>query len=301
SYRVAVGIRPPRQLDADSQMQIDVLRGGQRALLFELTRYLDVRSVELDDKPLEFIHNQALEGSQLARRGNDLIAVVFPQMLVAGQKIKLRFKYGGEVISEAGSGLLYVGARGTWYPNIGLAMSNFDLEFHYPAAWTLVATGKPATFGKSLTQDLAILTAGDQANRWRSERPIPVAGFNLGKYERAGATSGLIVVEAYATAVVEKNFPKTSEELISIPDVRRPDVPAGTVVVTRPPPSPARNAQSVANRSAQAVGFFSKCFGPYPYSSLALTQLPGDLSQGWPGLVFLSSYAFLTDADRQHL
>lgn len=301
SYRVAVGIRPPTQLDADAQLAIDVLHGGQRALLFELSRFLNVHSVELNGQPLEYIHNPAVEGSQLARRGNDLIAVVFPKTLQTGQKLSLRFKYGGEVISEAGAGLLYVGARGTWYPNIGLAMSNFDLEFHYPAAWTLVATGKPATFGKSLTQDLAILTAGDQANRWRSERPIPVAGFNLGKYERAGATSGLIVVEAYATAVVEKNFPKTSEEVISIPDVHRPDVPAGTVVVTRPPPSPARNAQSVANRSAQAVGFFSKRFGPYPYSSLALTQLPGDLSQGWPGLVFLSSYAFLTDADRQHL
>jgi len=301
SYRVAVGIRPPRQLDADAQMQIDVLRGGQRALLFELSRYLDVRSVELDDKPLEFIHNQALEGSQLARRGNDLIAVVFPQMLVAGQKIKLRFKYGGEVISEAGSGLLYVGARGTWYPNLGLAMSNFDLEFHYPAAWTLVATGKPAVLGKSITNEGQILTAGDQATRWVSERPIPVAGFNLGKYERARATSGAIAVDAYATTGVEKNFPKGQEEVVAIPSLRRPNMPGTAVVVTTPPPSPARNAQSVADRSAQAIDFFGKRFGPYPYSSLALTQLPGDLSQGWPGLVFLSSYAFLSEAERQHL
>ena len=75
------------------------------------------------------------------------------------------------MISEAGSGLLYVGARGTWYPNLGLAMSNFDLEFHYPAAWTLVATGKPAALGKSITNEGQILTAGDQATRWVSERP----------------------------------------------------------------------------------------------------------------------------------
>jgi hypothetical protein len=301
SYRVAVGVRPPSQLDADAQVQLDILRGGKRALLFELSRFLNVRSVELDGKPLEFIHNQALEGSQLARRGNDLIAVVFPRTLQTGQKITLRFTYGGEVISEAGAGLLYVGARGTWYPNLGLAMSNFDLEFHYPAAWTLVATGKPAPVGSSLTKDLAILTAGDQATRWISERPIPVAGFNLGKYERASSVSGSVAVEAYATTGVEKSFPKGQTEVIPMPDMRRPNMPGTALVVTTPPPSPARNAQGVADRSAQAVDFFGKRFGPYPYSSLALTQLPGDLSQGWPGLVFLSSYAFLTEAERQHL
>ena len=301
SYRVAAGVRPPRQLDADAQMQVDVLKGGQRALLFELSRFLDVHSVDWDDKPLEFIHNQALEGSQLARRGNDLIAVVFPQALRTGQKINLRFKYGGEVISEAGPGLLYVGARGTWYPNLGLAMSSYDLEFHYPAAWTLVATGKPRSIGVSMTREPAILAAGDHATRWVSERPIPVAGFNLGKYERANASTGSVTIEAYATRGVEKSFPKNQEEVVTIPSLRRPNIPGTTVVVTTPPPSPARNAQSVADRSAQAVDFFGKRFGPYPYSSLALTQLPGDLSQGWPGLVFLSSYAFLTEAERQHM
>jgi Peptidase family M1 domain len=34
---------------------------------------------------------------------------------------------------------------------------------------------------------------------------------------------------------------------------------------------------------------------------LALTQLPGRESQGWPGLIFLSSYAFLTREEREQL
>jgi len=60
----------------------------------------------------------------------------------ARDKIGLRFVYAGEVLAEAGKGLLYVGAR-HWYPNRGLAMSDFDLTFHYPPEWMLVATGKP--------------------------------------------------------------------------------------------------------------------------------------------------------------
>jgi len=40
---------------------------------------------------------------------------------------------------------------------------------------------------------------------------------------------------------------------------------------------------------------------PYPYGSLALTQMPGKLSQGWPGLVFLSSFAFLSSQEQTDL
>ena len=65
-----------------------------------------------------------------------------------------------------------------------------------------------------------------------------------------------------------------------------------------PPPSPARNAQAVADTSARAVEFFARRFGPYPYASLALTQMPGDVSQGWPSLIFLSSFSFLTPAGK---
>ena len=73
------------------------------------------------------------------------------------------------------------------------------------------------------------------------------------------------------------------------------------VVVTPPPPSPARNAQAVADKAAKAIGSFSQWFGPYPYGSLALTQMPGKLSQGWPGLVFLSSFAFLSPQEQTDL
>jgi len=66
-------------------------------------------------------------------------------------------------------------------------------------------------------------------------------------------------------------------------------------------PSPAQNEVRVEESAAQAVQFFADRFGPFPYSKLALTQMPGLESQGWPGLVFLSSYAFLNDEERQQL
>ena len=42
----------------------------ERATLwFELSRFLQMESVTLDGEPVEFIHNPAVEGTQLSRRG----------------------------------------------------------------------------------------------------------------------------------------------------------------------------------------------------------------------------------------
>jgi Peptidase family M1 domain len=301
NYKIRTKIKPPTQIDAEAVLQLQVRQGGERAVAFELSRALQIKQVEADGHPVEFIHNPAVEGTQLARHGNDLVAVVFPHPLRPGQKVELRFVYGGEVLSEAGKGLLYVGARGTWYPNRGLVMSNFDLEFHYPANWTLIATGKRTdTASSSNSADQKINPPpGEQVSRWISERPIPIAGFDLGKYERVAARAGDVTVEAYATSGVERGFPKPRA------DGQAPSLPIPGLPTPLPdlvgPPSPARNAQAVADTSAHAIEFYAKRFGPYPYSDLKLAQMPGNISQGWPGLVFLSSFSFLTAEDKSAL
>jgi len=295
-YKIQAKVAPPTRLDAEASLQLEVRQAGQRAVLFELSRFLQVSKVESDGVPVEFIHNQSLEGTQLARRGNDLIAVVFPQPLRAGQHINLHFVYGGDVLSEAGAGLLYVGARGTWYPNRGLEMARFDLQFRYPPDWTLLATGKRI---EGTPPDPP---PGEQSSHWVSDRPMPIAGFNLGKYLRVAARAGDVSVEAYATPGVERSFPQGSSQALApsplpFPMHRRPE----QITVVTPPPSPARNAQAVANSSAHAVEFFAHRFGPYPYTSLALTQMPGLVSQGWPSLIFLSSFSFLTSSEKSQL
>ncbi len=293
-YTIRADVKPPTDLKGDARLQLEVRHGGMRTLLFELSRFLHVKNVEANGRKVEFINNQALEGTQLAKRGNDLVAVVFPALLKSGERLELHFTYGGEVLSEAAKGLLYVGARGTWYPNRGLAMADFDLEFHYPAEWTLVATGQR-------TQTSPEASPGEQASRWISDRPMPVAGFNLGKYVHATARAGDVVVESFATSGMEGYAGISPGPSVIMPDIRNPELGPPMVRPSPPRPSPARNAQGVADRCASAVDFYSRRFGSYPYKSLALTQLPGELSQGWPGLVFLSSYAFLTPEERTQL
>ena len=286
--RIVAHVLPPTDLAVETQLDLEVGSGEDRTLIFELSRNLKVRSATADGRPLEVIQNEALQGSQLARRGDDLVAVVFPEPLEAGRHLTLRFDYAGPVLSDAGGGLMYVGARGAWYPNFGPAMVNFDMEFHYPKEWTLLATGKRLSLQES---------GGEQVAHWVAEKPIPLAGFNLGRYARATAHAGGVTIEAFAApgpptpppvqdvVVVPRWFPGPRQE------------PINPVVL--PPPNPAARADAVAEHSAQMVDFLAPRLGPFPYSSLALTEIPGPSSQGWPGLVFLSHYAYL--ASEEHV
>lgn len=302
SYVIDARVQPPKELDAEVKLELEAVRDGSRFLVFELSRFLKIQSVEADGRSVEFIQNPAVEGTRLARSGNDLVALILPAALRKGQKISLRFVYGGEVLAEAGKGLLYVGARGNWYPNRGLAMSDFDLTFHYPPGWTLVATGKPEAAvnnSSALRQTGMPNAAGYQVTRWVSERPLPLAGFDLGKYVRATAQAGHINVETYATVGVERNFPNPPAEIEQLPQPSPSKIPMPSIAAAAP--SPARNAAAVAESAAQAIRYYAERFGPFPYSKLALTQLPGRESQGWPGLIFLSSYAFLSPKEREDL
>jgi hypothetical protein len=298
NYKISAQINPPTQLDAEARLRMLVRRGGERVVLFELSRYLKVREVEADGRPIEFIHNPALEGTQLARRGDDVVAVVFTEPLRTGQEIELHFAYGGSVLSEAGSGLLYVGARGTWYPNRGFVNASFDMDFRYPGGWTLIATGKREDETAVAQRGEFAAAPNTQVSRWVSERPIPVAGFNLGKYARVSKHAGPVTVDVYAASGMERGFPQISEQEVLPPP---PFFPPGQPVpapFAPLPPSPAGNAQLVADDAVRAVTFFARRFGPYPYEGLAVTQMPGSQSQGWPGLIFLSSFSFLSPGQK---
>ena len=187
-FTISTQVLPPKQIIARARVECEVLQSGSRVLLFELSRSLKIESVLLDGKAVEFIHNPALEGTQLSRQGNDLVAVMLPEPATAGKKINLEFNYDGEVLAEAGGGLLYVGERGTWYPNRGMEMANFDLEFYVSAR---MDPGRDRQIRGSVCRTRAAnQLLGLQISRWVSERPIPLAGFNLGKYREVTARAG---------------------------------------------------------------------------------------------------------------
>jgi hypothetical protein len=292
-YTVKATVTPPTDLSAEATLEVEARQGGARIVLFELSRYLQVKAVDMDGVPLEFLQNEAIEGSQLARRGNDVVAVAFPEPLRLGARFVLHFSYAGSALSDAGAGLVYVGARGTWYPNRGIAMADYDLTFRFPQTWTLIATGKQVSLEREGT---------DFVGHWVSEQPLPIAGFNLGQYTEASAEAGRVKVLDYAASGVEREMgvirrAAASAEKASGSSSTKSEQAAhaaGTL-------DPAQALKPLADKAAETLMAYSQMLGPYPYSTLSLTQRPGMESQGWPGLIFLSSYVYLTSAERSAL
>ncbi len=288
-FNISVRIKPPHELDGDATLDVEALEGGDRTLVFQLSRYLRVSSATLAGAPVTFIQNEALQGGDLARRGNDLVAIVLDRPLKKADKFQVRFQYSGDVLSEAGGGLMYVGARGNWYPNQGPAMADYQLDFRYPWPWKLLATGKRLSEQSE---------QGEQHSRWVSERPIPLAGFNLGEYTVASATSGKTEIQAFAARGVEAGLAPRPQVVEGAPSSAK----AGSAtVIAMPPPQTASQASAVAEDAAKTVSFMAEHLAPFPYSTLALSQMPGQISLGWPGLVFVSSYVFLSPAERAAL
>jgi hypothetical protein len=293
-FKIKSRLIPPQRIEGEADLTLKTNHGGQRLLFFELSRFLKVQKVTLANKPLEFLQNESVDGTQLARRGNDLVALVLPEPLKDGQQFQLHFEYLGNVMEKAGEGLLYVGARGTWYPNRGISMSNYDLEFRWPTEWTLVATGKRV----SLDTD-----GHELVGRWVSEVQMPLAGFNLGQYTRKSVRAGNVSVDAYASSSLESSLTNQSTEVV-ITRPKRELVPGADDAIVVAPPltiNPSESGASVADRCAKAIEAYTQWFGPYPYSSLAVTQFPARDSQGWPGLIFLSSAAWLPEQERARL
>src|ERR1700730_913819 len=63
-YEIEAQVRPPKQLNASARLEVDVTHGGVRALMFELSRFLQLQLVEADGQAVEFIHNPSIEGTQ---------------------------------------------------------------------------------------------------------------------------------------------------------------------------------------------------------------------------------------------
>jgi len=155
-YVLRVRVQPPSELNGEAEFILTPRRSGQRTVVLELSRYLKLAEVRVNGATAEFIQNEAMSGSELARRGDDLIGVVLPEALVQDKPVRLAFRYSGPAMFNAGNDLIYVGSRGIWYPNVGPMFSNFDITFEYPGDWSVVATGKQVSStlanGKRMTR-----------------------------------------------------------------------------------------------------------------------------------------------------
>jgi hypothetical protein len=291
-YQVETTIASDLSLTGTTSAHLRAARNGERVLPLELSKDLAVETAMEGAKPLAFFQNQNLSAREIRQRGNNLVYVVLPEGVKEGDELKIDISYHGSVIRDAGNGVFYVGERGAWYahvPDLGF-FTPFDLTFHWPKRLTLVATG---IAGKE-TDEGEVRTG-----HWRSEKPFAVAGFNLGEYTSQSLGTAP-VVRIYAnreleTAILSRLRPGVTGPVPSLPTFIAPNIQGRDAMEMQRAESvsSADVIRQLGNHIESSIQFYEKLNGPFPFPEMQVSPIPGSFGQGWPGLIYLSTLAFL--------
>ncbi|MHB8654590.1 MAG: M1 family aminopeptidase [Terriglobia bacterium] len=295
SYKIDTRINADNTVEGHAELQLESRSSVDRILIFQLSSRLRVSEVrdELGRK-LEIFQGLPPDDPASLEGGNNWFAVALPAPYRQGSRFRLNVTYQGKVITDVGNGVLYVGSRSSWYPNLGtIPRAPYDLTFRYPDRLTLVATGNRVEESSS---------QGWKHSRWISDGAFPIAGFNLGAYDSRQLRAGKIAIEVYATpeaeAALERCHVAAQPPVVPLllPRIGRVAItPVEKQVI---PLDPSALLDRVAESASNAIKYFETLFGPFPYSRLAVAQIPGSFGQGWPELVYLPTLSFLPMSER---
>jgi Peptidase family M1 domain len=302
-YTIETHIAPDRSLEGLTTVRLRAMRGGERMILLDMSRYLEAqKATDGAGRPLDFFQNAGINRNEIARRGNDQLVVVLPMAVSAGDEVELKISYRGGVISNAGNGVFFVGQRAGWYPHVGGPdrFVPFDLTFSWPKDLTLVATGTKLEEHQEGDNTVA---------HYRSATPAALAGFNLGDYRREVASAVNPRVELLANKQLEsailRILQRRNLELDSsvVEGVRRGRLrlPAVASASPQPMPNPAAVLKQLGTNIVSSIHYFEKLNGPFPFDSLEVSQIPGTFGQGWPGLLYLSTFVFLPEETQERI
>lgn len=284
----------PNDLTVKATTKVTVRVGPQalRAFQFELTSSMEIDSATIDGTPAEWLRDGSARRSDV-NGTEDQVVVVAAGVLPANSEHEFTFVHHGNVITTRGEGVFFVSARGSWYPHLGSEFSLYDLSFRYPKRFTLVAAGE-------VVEDR---TDGDwRFTRRRTNVPIGAGGFNLGSYEKVSGTASGVAFEVYGNRHLEEALrPRSMEMPLSEPPVR--PGPRGirtpTSQVNQPTvPDPLGRLKAVVDDLQSSIDYFSDLFGPPVLKTLTVAPIPGTFGQGFPGLVYLSTFAYLSPIER---
>ena len=290
-YSIETSILPDHSLDATATVDLHALGAGQRFLTFALSRALNVESVTgADGQKLEYFQNQDMTPQERSVRGNDFLFVVLPRAIARDSEFSIRFHYRGNIIADAGNDVFFVGARESWYPHFGDSadFAAYDLTMRWPRKLRLVATGAKIDEHED----------GDsRVGHWKTEKPVSVAGFNLGEYASSSVTYSNYSIDVYANRQVEEQLAKRlSNNADSELQRLSPRRPMMDMSQDFPPvaPNPAIALKQLGKDIDASIRFYETYSGSFPFHNLSVSQIPGTFGQGWPGLLYISTYSFLS-------
>lgn len=289
-YRIDATIAPDLSMSVVTRVKVRPVEDGMAAALFQVSPAMRVSQALVDGRPAEVLQRDSLR-SDLTFGDNGAFLVVPAEPLRAGRDYEFEFHHDGKVIYDAGDRVFFVGARSNWYPIHGLQFSTYDLRFRYPADLDLVASGDVMADRKEGDSHLT---------RWRTAAPVRMAGFNLGRYVHARVQRGGFTIDVCANRDLERALQPGPAPVIEPPPPFPSRRPANLPPAPAAPlsPSPAGRLQALAADVDASLEFMTARFGRPALPHLTVSPIPGTFGQGFPGLIYLSTLAYLRNLPR---
>jgi hypothetical protein len=187
-YRIDAEIDDKLHMLVSTTFVVSDLQHDLRALDFDLSRQMAVRSAEVDGLPAETVGDEGA-GTGGDDQSDRLFVVVPGDALHKGTEHTVKVVHEGNVIAEGANHVYFVGSRGRWYPHRDLDFAKFDVKFRFPKNLDLVAPGDDV-------QDA--MDGEERVVERHSDVPLPMAGFNLGQYARTTVERDGYTVDLFA-------------------------------------------------------------------------------------------------------
>jgi len=238
---------------------------------FNMSSSMHATAASIDGNAVEVFQRESIRSKLISSNDNDLIVLIPDAPLDPARPHEVEIHHEGQVIQNAGDGVYFVSSRGTWYPRVGTEFATYDLTFRYPKNLTVVATG--AVVDDHSDADFRI-------TRRKTDAPVRFAGFNLGDFQSVSVVQNGLKIDVYANRHFENALDTKTAASLS------------------PHANPAPRLELLAKDVASAVEFMTEKFGPPPLPYLSITPIPGTFGQGFPGLVYISTLAYLNPEQR---
>jgi hypothetical protein len=268
-YKIETVIAKNNHLFSRATVTFEPLFPGERVMKFALLPTLRVSRVTgQNGQDIHFI--------QEGKKQDGSFYVVLDKAPEMKQEHSITVEYAGDkVLTDAGNGSYYIGARESWYPNLnGFGeKALYDLTFKVPHSNVVISVGK---LDKQYTE------AGFAAFHWVTPVPVAVAGFNYGQYTKVDFPDNITHYEI------------SGYYLSELPDSLRPY--QNSALQGMAPGSMTKYALDQARAQMQVCTMY---FGKGPYDNIYITEQPNfNFGQSWPNLVYLPVSAYIDSTQR---
>jgi hypothetical protein len=268
-YNIETVIAKNDHLFSRATITFEPLFAGERILKFALLPTLRVsRVTDENGQDIHFI--------QEGKKQDGSFYAVLDRAPEMKREHSVTVEYAGDkVLTDAGNGSYYIGARDSWYPNLnGFGeKALYDLTFKVPRSNVVISVGK---LEKQSTE------AGFAVFHWVTPTPVAVAGFNYGQYQKIDVADNIT------------HYQISGFYLSELPDsLRRYQ---GTSLSGMAPGSMTKYALDQARAQMQVCTMY---FGKGPYENIYITEQPNfNFGQSWPNLVYLPISAYIDSTQR---